>query len=203
MSKRKQPVNREDWLQQLADMLRWDYEDNGFPIPEKVHISVGFPSKRALSRKNKRVGECWTPAESDVPHIFISPLLEGYDAAHVLVHELAHAAVGCKHGHRGPFVALCQALDLQPKGGKRGKGYTSTAPGERLTDRLNEAMSKLGPYPHTTLTPQDLARDKDKGRMLKITCACAEPRILRVTRKVIDQGGISCELCGYLFSEED
>lgn len=186
--------NREEWLLRLTRALRPMFDDAGAPIPDELHISVGFPSTRALSRSRKRIGECWSPKDS-IHHIFISPVLAEEDADHVLVHELIHAAVGHEAGHKGPFRRVAKALGLEGK-------MTATTCGEELRERLNalKERARLGPYPHQPLKAD--RAPKDKGRMLKITCACEPARILRVTRKVIDQGEINCGICGYQFEEE-
>jgi hypothetical protein len=97
---------REDWLQQATELLRPLFVRVSSPIPDHVHVSVGFPSVRALSAKKRAIGECWhTEASADgLHHVFISPVVhEPIQVLAVLAHELVHAAVGTKAGHRAPF----------------------------------------------------------------------------------------------------
>src|SRR5580658_7741330 len=111
------PQTREAWLERLMERFRPVFAEAGAPLPAKVRVSVGFPSKRALSRTNRVIGECWSKASSKdgTPHVFVSPLLEEKDAGHVLVHELVHAAVGHEAGHKGEFVRVMKHVGLAGK----------------------------------------------------------------------------------------
>ena len=53
------PVIREDWLEKMIDLVRPDFERVGSPLPAKIRVSCGFPSKSALSPTKRRIGECW------------------------------------------------------------------------------------------------------------------------------------------------
>lgn len=111
-------LNREAWLEALAEKLRSDFESVGLPLPEVIHYAPGFPSKMALSKKKRRIGEHWHGrASKDSGHqIFISPLLtDDIEVAETLVHELLHAALpaGSKHGPK--FKAGMQKLGLEGK----------------------------------------------------------------------------------------
>lgn len=90
-------MNREQWLMSCAEQLRPAFEAAGKPLPALFKVSIGFPSKRALSASHQRIGECWSPSASvdNVHQILISPIIgDGLRAADVLVHELCHAAPG-------------------------------------------------------------------------------------------------------------
>src|SRR5690606_40933556 len=92
--------NREDWLQRATLELRDRFTAAEFPLPEKLHLSVGFPAKGGLGARKRVVGQCWpgTVSADGVHHIFISPLLgDAVEVLAVLVHELVHAAVGTEH----------------------------------------------------------------------------------------------------------
>ena len=107
---------REDWLEQMIDLLRPDFEQIGSPLPEKIRVSCGFPSKSALSPTKRRIGECWgvESSEDNSYQVFICPLLkEGVEVSATLVHELVHTAVGIECKHRGPFTK-----SLRPSGWK-------------------------------------------------------------------------------------
>ena len=101
------PVIREDWLQQMIDLLRPDFEQVGSPLPEKIRVSCGFPSKSALSpNKARRIGECWgVEAAKTSRSRSSSPRCSrrGVEVSATLVHELVHTAVGIECKHRGPF----------------------------------------------------------------------------------------------------
>jgi predicted SprT family Zn-dependent metalloprotease len=206
-------VNREAWLGCLIELLRPTFVELQKPLPETIHVSVGFPSKGALARSKRRIGECWSGQETSAdgnPHIFLHPELTEpgpesrlEDAAidHVLLHELVHAALREENcGHRGPFRKLAEAVGLT--GRKKGTGPAkmtatwATAEGAR---KLAKLRKRLGAYPHSALNFVPPARKK--GRMLKMTCTCEEHsgRPLRVSKKNAELGALRCDLCGESF----
>ncbi len=179
-------MTREEWLNLCVDRLRPMFEDSGAKIPEKVRVSCGWPSVRALATGNRRVGECWSPIASadQTSEIFISPALsEGGKVAGVLVHELVHAAVGNDAGHRAPFSRLAKKLGLQGP-------WTATTPSEELSEKLTAMMPE--PYPHAVLNRS--ARKKDGTRMLKVICPDCGYTV-RTTQKWLDAGLPRCP-CG-------
>lgn len=176
-------MNREQYLHALTGRLRVDFADAGFPLPDTLHLSVGFPSKSALSRARRTVGQCWHAKQSaDGKHqIFISPLLGADDMAHVLVHELLHAALPPDAGHKAPFKQGMKKLGLTGKA-------TATVAGDALKARLAEIMAGLGEYPHPILSASDLQTRKQGTRLLKAECgACGYT--VRVTAKWLDAAG--------------
>jgi hypothetical protein len=58
-------MTRESWLLKLTDKLRPMFEGAGFPLPEKIRTSCGFPSKGGLATKKQRIGEAWSDAASE------------------------------------------------------------------------------------------------------------------------------------------
>jgi hypothetical protein len=186
------PATREAWLERLMERLRPAFAAAGAPIPEKVRVSVGFPSRRALSRTNRVIGECWSRAVSEdgVPHVFVSPVLEEKDAGHVFVHELVHAAVGCEHGHKGEFVRVARALGLAGK-------PTATTAGPELAVQLATLVAEIGPYPHMPINAVELTKKKQGTRLIKLECPCG--RILRAARTTIEAGPINCGVCNGAF----
>src|SRR5688572_8134426 len=99
---------REAWLRAAVDNLRERYSSAGYPLPQRVQVSVGFP--RA---KRKAIGQCWAQkhAADEASHIFISPVLvDAGDVLSTLCHELVHAAQDCQTGHGAKFVKACKAL---------------------------------------------------------------------------------------------
>jgi hypothetical protein len=175
--------NREDWLSEGIKLLRPVFKKEGHPVPERVRAAVGFPSVRAMSAKRKRIGECWNPScSADNTHeIIISPVLSDVmDVFETLTHELAHAAVGTEHGHKGPFVKLVRALGLEGK-------PTSTVAGPEFKKLAEPILKKLGPLPHGALTGAS-SQKKQTTRMIK--CVCAEcGYVARTTQKWIDLAG--------------
>jgi hypothetical protein len=162
---------REQWLQRATALLAPLFNEAGFAVPDTMHVSTGFPSKLALSTKKRRIGECWSPEVSrdGNPHLFISPVLgESIEALETLVHEIIHAAIGCEHGHKGPFKAAMKALGLEGK-------PTATTAGADLRLKLEALVAAhLGAYPHPTLNVdrlrEELNKTKQPSRLQKAIC---------------------------------
>lgn len=186
-------TTREQWLQSAISDLRPDIKHAGLILPRIVHVSIGFPSTRALSTSSRRrIGECWQGEASrdGNPHIYISPVIEhGSEVLGALIHELIHAA-GIR-GHKGDFKRPALALGLEGK-------MTSTVPGPDLTYRLNALIKSLGKYPHNVLDPHVRPTKKQSTRLLKATCEDCEA-IIRVTGKLCLDPGLPTCACGGLF----
>lgn len=192
-------MTREDWLLQVIDKLRPIYEASEVPIPEKIRVSTGWPSRNALGTKSRRLGECWAveASEDAVNQIFISPLLAtGKEAVRTLAHELVHAALPFGAGHKKPFVAACKKVGITDGPPK------SAEPGPELQEKLDAILATMESYPHAALVPK--SKDKTQStRMLKIWCIgdadespeLHEEYVLRGSRKVIDKGLPSCPIC--------
>lgn len=183
-------MTREDWLNAAIVLLKDDFKSTSCPasIPDKVRVTCGWPSRSGRAKKKPVVGEVWPPkcSEDGYTEIFINPTVgDSVEALGILVHELIHAAVGCEEGHRGRFRTTAISLGLE------GKMATTTV-GETLLVRLREIEEKLGKYPHSKITPQDVK--KQGTRMLKVTCdSCGY--LLRTSRKWADLGTPTC-VCG-------
>lgn len=112
-------AHRQAWLDQCTTLLREHFVSCAQPLPpETVRVSWGFPSRRATGKK-KTVGICFDPSCTKDAHseIYIHPIHATKDApeleiAATLAHELAHAAVGTKHGHKAPFTRVAYAIGL-------------------------------------------------------------------------------------------
>ena len=187
---------REDWLQQMIELLRLDFERIEASLPEKIRVSCGFPSKSALASTKRRIGECWgvESSEDQSYQVFISPLLkESIEVLATLVHELVHCAVGIECKHRGRFPKVAKTIGLEGK-------MTQTIAGEALVVRLKQLIETLGDYPHARL----MATNKPKTqttRMLKVVCkecGC----VVRMTRKWLDDAGVPTCGCGGEMEED-
>lgn len=182
--------NREAWLARLVDVLRPEFVRHGHPLPDRIRVACGWPSKSATSSRNRRIGEAWSQrASADGAHeTFLSPCLaDPVEVGAVLVHELVHHAVGVEHGHKGPFAKLAKAVGLAGK-------MTATVAGPELAARLHGLAEWLGPYPHGMLSAGE-GRKKQSTRMLKVTCAeCG--CIARMTRQWLDDVGAPTCGCG-------
>lgn len=187
---KKQPItNRETWLEALTAELTPVFEAHGFALP-RCRFSLGFTSK---GRKGKDIGECWTDKVSaDQTHeIFLRCDYDDSEAiAATLVHELVHAAVGVKHGHKGPFKRLARALHLEGK-------LTATYGGDAFKEMLAPMLAKVGPIPHKRL---DFSRGESSGpkkqttRLIKVQCPGCEFSV-RMTRKFLDDEDYGAPMC--------
>jgi hypothetical protein len=157
-------MNREDWLQGLAEMMEPVFEQHGYAIP-KVRMSVGFPSQGS---RGKSIGQCWDGgASADGTHeILIRPdRHEELDVAQILCHELIHAAVGIPAGH-GKLFKRC-ALKLGLQGPMR-----STTAGPHFIEWVTPLLGQLGQLPHARLGFGQSSGPKKQGtRLLKSWCA--------------------------------
>ncbi len=189
-------MTREEWLMKFVEEFRPEFISAGHTIPEKLHVTCGWPSKSALSRKNRRIGEAWPESCSvDKYHeIFISPCLSDLiEVGATLIHELVHTAVGCKHGHKTPFKRAAVAIGLEGK-------MTATHAGEALVERIKETGKRIGEYPHSTLDFSAFAK-KQTTRLLKISCpSCGYT--CRTTAKWLEVGVPTC-VCGTDMEQED
>ena len=187
---------REDWLEHMIDKLRPDFQRINYPLPQKIRVSCGFPSKGALANKSRRIGECWGVESSEDKsfQVFISPVLrEGVEVGATLVHELVHTAVGIECKHRKPFTTAAKAIGLEGKA-------TATVAGSALIERLKELIAELGEYPHARLVASKKPKTQST-RMLKVTCkecGC----VVRMTRKWLDDAGLPTCGCGGKMAEE-
>lgn len=187
---------REDWLAAAVDLLMPTFKRHGYTIPEQVKVTCGWPGGRSIF---KTIGQCW-PAESSTGkfhEIFISPMLDDVIGPRgvlaTLVHELCHAVVGCKEGHKGKFPPCAKALGLAGK-------MTSTEAGPELLKELETLASKLGPYPHKKLIPAKGIK-KQTTRLIKVACPQCD-YIARVTRTHLDEKGPPiCPECSVPFEE--
>ena len=174
-------TNREEWLGVAVQELAPLFTRNGYTIPDKVKVSCGWGAgSRGTSKKI--LGQCWAPeASAGGNHeIFIAPSVDKpVLALGVLLHQLVHAVVGVKYGHKAPFKAACDKLGLSGKA-------TQALPGEALNRWLEtDLLPKLGAYPHDALN--DAARKKQTTRMLKAVCP-ETGYAVRLSKKHADTG---------------
>lgn len=179
-------MTREDWLvsagTETAALLQ---RATGLTVPP-LYVSVGFP--RGSRGKRRAIGQCWdgTLSTDKRPHVFICPTqAEPLTVLGVLLHEQIHATVGCKAGHKGEFVKAARAVGLV-------KPWTATTAGEDLTARLNDAIARLGSYPHSALS--FVGRPRPGSRLRLWECDC--PVKVRVASDSFDA---TCNACGEPF----
>ena len=107
-------LTRENWLNTAVDELRPLFDANGYPLPERIRVTCGFPSRHARSL-NRAIGEHWSAkaSEDNTHEILISPVQDDpIEVFGILVHELAHSATD-GDGHKGRFPACVRKLWLE------------------------------------------------------------------------------------------
>ncbi len=167
-------MTREQWLAKLTTQLQPLFERAGYTIPPNVRSSCSFPSKSATSRKNRRIGECWTDSASDdgTFEVFVSPTIaDPMRVAGILAHELVHAAVGLACGHKGEFRRCAVGIGLTGP-------MTATSEGEVFTAFVAPLLAKLGAYPHAVLHASNSAKNRARG-WLRSSAAAAATRHAR------------------------
>lgn len=182
-------MNREAWLEAAVGVLRPLFAAAEIPCPE-VRVSCGFPSTGALATKKRRIGECWDGlmSKDGKPQLFISPLLVETSGPGgvlaTLVHEMVHAAIGCKAGHGPKFKKAMTKVGLEGK-------PTSTIAGSGLLERFPGVHSQLViPYPHSELILTK-ERKVQTTRMHKCECeACGYT--VRLAKKWLEVGIPEC-----------
>ncbi|RJQ68070.1 hypothetical protein D5S17_32730 [Pseudonocardiaceae bacterium YIM PH 21723] len=193
-------ITREAWLESAIEILRPRFVEIGMPLPEKLHVSVGF-GYGARKENGTILGQCIAGlvSEDQAPHIFISPEIN--DTAlviGVLVHELLHAANNCRDGHRGQFAEGATRLGLIGP-------MPQATPGVALAAELMCMAESLGEYRHAAIhldwaaAPTKVGPDgkpaprthsgpaKQSTRMLKLECPCCGYSV-RTTTKWISKG---------------
>lgn len=190
---------RESWLELAVEQLRPLFKGCGADLPQ-VRVSVGFPSRKALGKKSRAIGQCWdkSTTEDGTAQIFISPLLEEATGEggvlSTLVHELVHAVVGCKANHGPKFGKLAREVGLEGP-------LPSCGAGLALCGRLDTIFKELGAYPHKKITPPVAEEKKQTTRMVKCECeACGY--VARTTKKWLEIGPPHCPKHGAMFFQE-
>lgn len=175
--------NREAWLSELARRIEpriCDVTEKPMPM---YRISVGFPSRNALSTKRQVIGQCWDGFvnKNGDGELFISPMIDdNINVANVVAHELIHNNVGCKHQHRAPFSRTATAIGLIGK-------PTATVAGPVFTTFVKPILKDIGPYPHTAMAINK-NRKVAPTALRKVEClSCGY--LARITRKWIEEIG--------------
>lgn len=188
--------SREDWLNAAVRQLRPIFFERGYIVPEKIRVSCGFPP--GVRRDGRAIQQCSTAFNSSDDHweIFVSPMLD--DPVRVLgalTHDLVHATVGLKAGHRRPFGQCAGAMGLESP-------WVATRESESFKASIaRPVLRAIGvDYPHTKLSPvAPSSAPKKQGTRL---CLCECPRCgykVRTTMKwILSSGGPLCptEGCG-------
>jgi hypothetical protein len=193
-------LTREEWLMKMTRNHMVElFARSGATLPEKLRISCGWPSQRALAGKKGRVmGQCWSPsASSDQTwEIFVTPACaDPLEVAAILAHELVHACMPKGAGHGKLFRTLATEIGLEGK-------MTATVAGEWLKGWMKKAIDEVGAYPHAVL---DMSQQKKQStRLLKVICENEEceffqdeekPYSVRMSASVFEAGAPKCGCC--------
>jgi hypothetical protein len=170
---------REAWLDHGVHLITPRFVAAGYTLPKALKVACGFAPG---ARGGKALGVCISPKASrdGRTEMFVSPTIEdALTALGVLIHEMAHAAVGVEAGHGAAFKACCQKIGLEGKA-------TQAMPGSNLNAWLRETvLPEIGAYPHAAVDPN--ARKKQATRMIKLVCP-ETGYTVRTTKKWIEQG---------------
>lgn len=202
---------REAWLQAAITDLRPRFQEIGFLLPDRIHVSVGFPHCGVQGENSVILAVTYSREASHdgVNEIFVSPMLD--DAPRVLdvlLHELVHVALNNEDGHKARFKECATALGLEGP-------MTATTASVVLAAEMVALAETLGEYPHKAMDsvlfsarrrvpagapglpvpptgPRISSGPKVQGtRQIKVVCDCCG-YTLRTTRRWLDVGLPSC-----------
>jgi hypothetical protein len=155
-----QTLNREAYLNYITDTYaRPHFKAQGYDIPDNVRMSCSLTSTK------KSIGQCWSSANSEDNHfeIFIHPSQsDSIEVIDTLIHELCHATVGLRAGHKAPFKKCANAVGLVGQ-------MRSASAGDELKATIAQWVAEAGQYPHATLTQSGIK--KQSTRMIKCVCS--------------------------------
>lgn len=154
---------RVEWLERACQLIRRDIVPGA---PEKIVVTIGFPSRGATAASRRTIGECWGQwMKGEVYWISIHPILwpNTVKILETLVHEVLHPTVGTKHKHRAPFKKACNAVGLIGKA-------TATVAGPALIAKLEAISAELGVIPPGEGTMEENGRKKSNTRLRKYVC---------------------------------
>ena len=158
-------ITREQWLIRLARELERLFKRVGAPALPAYRVTCGWPSRKALTRKNKVIGQCFDKScsKDKTTELIISMYIDNEtDAAQILAHEMIHASVGTKAGHGKPLRDVALAIGLAGK-------MTATIAGPEFLKWIKPVLKKIGKYPHATVDAA-AATKKQGTRMIKVAC---------------------------------
>lgn len=184
-------INREAWLTELGKRIEPVFAGTKL-LPYRV--TCGWPCHRALSTRRRVVGQCFGAESSkDGKHeLFISPLLDApLEVAGTLCHEMTHVAAGVQASHGPGFVKIANFIGLtkfKP---------TAAMPGQRLEERIQKELDKIGPYPHSAIVPIMTRKVRPKTHV-SLVCSECQCRI-QISIKWLETSGVPSCGCGASF----
>lgn len=180
---------RETWLEAAIKKLNATYfRANGYELPEKLQVSCGF-----AKGSHKAIGQCWSPTMSanETTQMFICPSIDdAVETVATLLHEMIHASVGTKAGHRGPFRKL--ALEFGLSGPMKS---TFAEVGSNLHNELTSIVESLGVYPHAKLRKDPNAK-KNPYIWLRFMSESEQSYTVTISAKNVKEHGIPADPWG-------
>lgn len=174
--------SREEWLNAFMSAARPVFKRNGFELPEKVRISVGF-----MFRSPKAIGQCWHESASadGTREVFINPIMaDSARVAGIVTHELCHTLFGPEEKHGRSFKKAAYGMGLEGKA-------TATTEGDDWREWAFPILRKLGSFPHAAIDPASSGMKKQTTRLLK--CECEDCGfIFRATAKHVNGKALRC-----------
>lgn len=139
---------REEWLSKGLSLLNARiFRPHKYKLATDIRVSCGWPSSKAVSLKQRTIGQCWYPIAGSNHELFISPTLDDpVRVLDVLTHEIVHTLVGSAAAHGSKFKYVALRVGLEGK-------MTATVAGPELEARLKLIAEQLGPYPHKAIAP--------------------------------------------------
>lgn len=184
-------ITREQWLIKLARELERLFKRVGAPALPAYRVTCGWPSRKALTRKNKVIGQCFDKScsKDKTTEMIVSMYIDNEtDAAQILAHEMIHASVGTAAGHGKPFRDVAIAIGLTGK-------MTATVAGPEFLKWIKPVLKKIGKYPHATVDAA-AATKKQGTRLIKVACPVHVDYSVRMSQKWIDElGAPLCPTC--------
>ncbi|HNQ98372.1 MAG TPA: hypothetical protein PKN52_00150 [Trueperaceae bacterium] len=179
---------REGWLRDaLGQLDATFFRERGYTLPEKIQVSCGFPKGHATA-----IGQCFDPevAADGAVHIFICPTqAEPIRILDILLHELIHAAVGIKEGHKGLFRKLAKEFGLA---GKMTSTYAEA--GSELHKTLEVMAGRLGAYPHAPMRKP--RKQKGGSGWIRLKSPENERYTVVISPKALDEHGFPMDPWG-------
>lgn len=137
-----------------------------------------------------------------------------HEAGHALAHARGVRDMSNDRYHSGEFAAVAQELGLQlPEAIDRRHGWSFCTLPDATADRCADAIAELDaaglPYLEGPITaPGDVpgpaalptAPGQRAGRRFAVACQCATPRVLQLSPKAWEGGGIMCVVCWQPFT---
>jgi hypothetical protein len=198
-------LNREAWLTAFAEAIAPIIEQRtGHKVPlSTTRLSCSFPRTRATPNRKTgafTIGQCLMGHKSGLNEIMINPLRdvviddEGHGIAETITHELLHAALPIKTGHKAPFAKAAKAMGMEGK-------PTSTNAGPELVALFRKIAEPLGAYPHQAIDGE--FGKKQSTRLLKVQCTdcgyvneAGNGYTARITMTWIENAGLPTCPCG-------